>query len=148
MYAKGMKDNAYRHLADVGFFTNRFRVNVLEQNVLPWLTKKTAKFVQQMDSMDALPNEFVSSFFDQVEEDHRQTVQAEKERRANVKAMIEQQELEKQQEKERRRAAREAQKKANELQKLRNEVNEQFVMKGESREHMLQQDLLEINGNY
>ena len=44
-YNQGMKDNAYKHLADVGFFTNSFKNQVLEQNVLPWLEAKVASFV-------------------------------------------------------------------------------------------------------
>jgi hypothetical protein len=29
-YMNGTKDNTYRYLSDVGFFTNRFQVEVLE----------------------------------------------------------------------------------------------------------------------
>jgi len=56
-------------------------------------------------------------------------------------------EREKLEEKERRRAAREAARKAAELKKLRDEVQELFISKGETKEHILQQDLIEANGN-
>ena len=36
----GMKGGVYKHLADVSYFTNNFNNQVLEQNVLPWLTEK------------------------------------------------------------------------------------------------------------
>ena len=36
-FVAGMKDLSYNHLATVGFFTNQFKVNVLEQQVVPWL---------------------------------------------------------------------------------------------------------------
>ncbi len=45
-YNFGMKENSYRYLTDTGFFTNKRQVEVLEQNVMPWLTKKVEKFVQ------------------------------------------------------------------------------------------------------
>ena len=45
-YLHGAKENTYNYLADTGFFTKRFQVEVLELNVLPWLTKKVEKFVQ------------------------------------------------------------------------------------------------------
>lgn len=56
-------------------------------------------------------------------------------------------EREKLEEKERRRAAREAARKAAELKKLRDEVQELYISKGEPKEHILQQDLIEANGN-
>lgn len=88
------------------------------------------------------------SYFDEAEDEHRKTVEAERERKENVRKYQEQLEKEKQEEKERRRAAREAARKANELRKLKEEVNEQFILKGEPREHILLQDLVEVNGNY
>lgn len=70
MYNFRIKDFAYRHLADVGFFTNRFQVDILEQNVYPWLTKKVAKFVTQLDEVGRFPDEFVLSYFDEYEQQH------------------------------------------------------------------------------
>ena len=69
-FSHGMKEHAYRHLADTGFFTNRFKVNVLEQNVLPWLTKKVAKFVVSLETTGKFPDEIMMSYFDEAEEIH------------------------------------------------------------------------------
>lgn len=44
-YNHGVRENAYKHLIDVGFFTNSFKNQVLEQNVLPWLESKVVSFV-------------------------------------------------------------------------------------------------------
>eukprot|EP00347_Sterkiella_histriomuscorum_P006020 403354377 len=146
-FSHSMKDHAYRHLADVGFFTNRFQVNVLEQNVFPWLTKKTAKFVLALETLGKFPDELMMSYFDESEEQHKITVEQEKQRRENVRLEIENQEREKQEEKEKRKAAREAQRKANELKKLKDEIYESFIQKGEQKEHILQQDLIEVTGH-
>lgn len=40
-----MKDYSYKDLSDTGFFTNRRKIEVYEQDVMPWLTKYVAKFV-------------------------------------------------------------------------------------------------------
>ena len=45
-YNTGMKDYACKHLADVGYFTNKFKNEVLEQNVLPWLQSQVEEFVK------------------------------------------------------------------------------------------------------
>lgn len=45
-YNQGIKDNSYKFLADVGFFTNKFKEQVLEQDVLPWLEGKVIDFVK------------------------------------------------------------------------------------------------------
>lgn len=132
-----MKEHAYRHLADTGFFTNRFQVNVLEQNVLPWLTKKVAKFVVSLETTGRFPDELMMSYFEEAEQIHSQTVAEEKLRKENVRLMKEEMEKEKLEEKERRRAAREAARKANELKKLKDEINENYIQKGEQREHIL-----------
>lgn len=146
-YSSGMKSLTYNHLATVGFFTNRFKVNVMEQEILPWLFGKVENFVHSIDVTGKFPDELVVTYFDEAEAVHRETVEAERQRKERVRLEREQQEKEKQEEKARRRAAREAQRKANELRKLKEEVNEVFVSKGESREHILIQDLVEITGN-
>jgi len=55
-------------------------------------------------------------------------------------------EREKEEEKMRRKAAREAVKKANELRKLKEEIYNNFVAKGESKENILAQEIIEIDG--
>lgn len=56
---------------------------------------------------------------------------------------------EKEEDKKKRRAAREAQRKLNELKKLKEEIHATYILGGkgnESREHMLVQELVEIDG--
>lgn len=51
---------------------------MLEQNILPWLTKKTAKYVIALESLGKFPDELMTSYFDEAEEVHKQTVAEEK----------------------------------------------------------------------
>jgi hypothetical protein len=45
----GLKNSAVQYLTDVGYFTNTFQVDVLEQNVLPWLFNRVESFVSELD---------------------------------------------------------------------------------------------------
>jgi hypothetical protein len=62
-YNKGIKDNTYKFLVDVGYFTNSFKNQVLEQNVLPWLEQKVISFVQQLDDLSKFPDNFILDHF-------------------------------------------------------------------------------------
>jgi hypothetical protein len=48
-YMSGLKNSAVQYLTDVGYFTNTFQVDVLEQNVLPWLFNRVEGFVSELD---------------------------------------------------------------------------------------------------
>ena len=48
-YLGGLRENVYQRLADVGFFTNNFRINVLDNDVVPWLHEKVFEFVQDLE---------------------------------------------------------------------------------------------------
>jgi hypothetical protein len=36
-YLANLKENSYDYLTAVGFFTDHFKINVLDNNVIPWL---------------------------------------------------------------------------------------------------------------
>lgn len=76
-YLKDTKLNGLRHLADTGFFADRFRTEVLEQNVLPWLYAETEKYVRQLDEVIKLPDDFVKVLVLEDEALHAETVEAE-----------------------------------------------------------------------
>jgi hypothetical protein len=58
-YNRNIKENSYKYLADVGFFTNKFKEQVLESEVLPWLEGKVIEFVKQLDFFGKFPDNFV-----------------------------------------------------------------------------------------
>jgi hypothetical protein len=55
-YNHGIKDNSYKFLADVGFFTDKFKEQVLEKDVLPWLESKVIQFVKEIEEFDIFPD--------------------------------------------------------------------------------------------
>jgi len=56
-YLSSLRENTYRYLSDVGFFTNQFKVNVLDHDVVPWLHQKAFEFVQDLEVQDKLKSE-------------------------------------------------------------------------------------------
>ena len=71
----GLKNSAVQYLTDVGYFTNTFQVEVLEQNVLPWLFNKVEDFVGELDSFNSFPDVFLGANVDEFLRDHQETVQ-------------------------------------------------------------------------
>lgn len=44
-YMSGLRENVQRNLANVGFYTNSFKIDVLDNDVVPWLYEQTFEFV-------------------------------------------------------------------------------------------------------
>lgn len=88
-YNAGVKDHVYRHLTDVGIFVNKFQVEVLEQNVLPWLQMNVERFVQQIDELNLVPDDFALSHIDTFKNEHTKTVEQEKKRKETVRLNLE-----------------------------------------------------------
>jgi hypothetical protein len=86
----GMKDFTYSHLATVGFFTNRFKVNVMEQEILPWLFSNVQEFVHALDTTGKFPDELMMAYFDEAEATHKETVEQERKRKEWVRQEREQ----------------------------------------------------------
>lgn len=70
-YNHGMKDHVYKYLADVGFFTNKFKNQVLEQEVLPWLQSKVFEFVKELDDLNKFPDSFLQDHVNDFEHVHQ-----------------------------------------------------------------------------
>lgn len=67
-----------QYLFDVGYFSNKFRVEVLEQDVLPWLENKVEDFVKELDEFYQFPDTIVDEFAQEFRDDHRLTVEQER----------------------------------------------------------------------
>jgi len=147
-FLANMKSSAEQYLKDVGYFTNTFEVDVLEQNVMPWLFNKVEGFVEELDDLGNFPDLFLGANVDDFLKDHVNTVQAERDRKEAVKQAIEEAIREKQEEKRRRKEAKEQARKAAELKKLREDVAAAFVAKGEFKENILAHEMYEVSGNY
>lgn len=44
-YLGGLRENVFKKLADRGFYTNSFKTEVLDQDVIPWLHDKAFEFL-------------------------------------------------------------------------------------------------------
>lgn len=88
-YINNLKSSAIGFLGDVGYFTDNFNVNVLEQNVLPWLLGHVEGFVDELDTLGQFSDVFVGSNLDECMTNHENTVRTEFLRKESVKNAIE-----------------------------------------------------------
>ena len=47
-YLGGLRSGTFERLRDVGFFAEKFRVDVLDGDVIPWLYDETFRHVQEL----------------------------------------------------------------------------------------------------
>ena len=69
-----MRSSAIGFLTDVGYFTDTFKVEVLEQNVLPWLFSRVEGCVEELDSFGQFSDVFVEENVDDCIKQHDNTV--------------------------------------------------------------------------
>mmetsp|Transcript_7483 Transcript_7483/g.11668 ORF Transcript_7483/g.11668 Transcript_7483/m.11668 type:complete len:342 (-) Transcript_7483:985-2010(-) len=146
-YLGNLRENTYRYLADVGFFHNQFKTNVLDNDLVPWLHQKAFEFVQDLEVQDRLKSELAADHLTSEQNEYLSTVEAEAKRKQEVKEEKERQLAQKLEEKRQRRAAKEAKRKAEERAALGAEIEAQFIKKGVSVADIAIQDLVEIDGN-
>ena len=118
---------AFTYLSDVGYFVDTFKVNVLEQDVLPWLFDKVENFLSEMTVVGDFSDVLVGSNLDQEMSAHEKTVQAERDRRAAVQKAIEDAAEKRYRDKVKRKEARELARKQGQLKQLKEELNAKFV---------------------
>ena len=106
-YMNTVSKCAFNYLSDVGYFVDTFKVNVLEQDVLPWLFGHVENFLSEMDVVGDFSDVLVGSNLDHEMSEHERTVQAERDRRAAVQKAIEDASDKKYKDKVRRKEARE-----------------------------------------
>lgn len=147
-YSSGLLGSAVGYLRDVGYFTDTFQVEVLEQNVMPWLFEKVEGFVGELNTLGDFGDVFLGNNVEDFIEEHKKTVKLERDRKEAVRLAIEEAQKEKLEEKRKRKEAKELARKAAELKRLREEVNTLFVSKGEFKDGVLIQEQIEITGNH
>lgn len=145
-----MHGSALRYLGDVGYFTDAFQTEVLEQNVLPWLFSRVEGFVEEIEVLEQFPTEFLSSNLYDFVDTHDTTVKEERARKEAARQAVEEAEEAKQEDIQRRREAKEAAKKAAELKRLKEEIRVAFIdgTKTEMRDSILNNEVTEITGNH
>jgi hypothetical protein len=80
-YLLNLKSNTFRKLQDVGFYTDAFKIEVLDNDVVPWLYEKTFEFVQDLCVQDSMSAVLLNELSQSERVTHMQTVKAEAERK-------------------------------------------------------------------
>ena len=81
IYNSKLKANAYSHLADVGFFYNKFEDVTLKTDVLPWLFDEADKYLEELNAAENMPTEVSNSFIDELSNEHELTIKSHNEKR-------------------------------------------------------------------
>lgn len=145
-YMSSINKCAFSYLSDVGYFVDPFQVNVLEQNVLPWLYTQVETFLDDLTVQGDFSDVLVGSNVDSQMLIHEKTVQGERDRKEAVRRGIEEAHQRKLEDKRKRREAKELARKVAGLKALKEDINAKFVAKGEIRDQILVQEFSEING--
>jgi hypothetical protein len=131
-YMGGLRENVFRNLANVGFYQNSFKVEVLDNDVVPWLHERAFQFVQDLEVQESLATVLAKDHLINQEAVHTETVAAEAARKQQVKEAAAEAESLKAKEKAERKARKEAKKRKEAEAALRAEIEENFIKKGTS----------------
>jgi hypothetical protein len=145
-YMANLRENTFKRLTDVGFYTDSFKVEVLDNDVVPWLHTRCFEFIADLEVQESLPTTMAKDHLLTEEEEHIATVKSETERKTQVKEEKQRQLAIKQGEKRQRKQAKEAKRKAEERAALGAEIQEKFISKGLSKPLVAVQEVLEADG--
>jgi len=146
-YMARLKENTYGRLKSVGFYTDQFTVQVLDNDVVPWLHSKVFEFVQDLEVQESLPTRLAIDHLKTEQDIHIDTVKAETERKQRVREDEERILAEKMEEKRLKREKKERERRDAERKALKEEVEKLFIYKGEAKADCLAQEIVEIDGN-
>lgn len=80
-YVGGLRERAFEKLTDVGFFVNKFSVEILDHDVVPWLHDKAFEFLQEIEVQQNIPTNLALDHLISEEKEHIATVKTENERK-------------------------------------------------------------------
>jgi hypothetical protein len=84
-YLSSLRENTFKRLTDVGFYTDSFKVEVLDNDVVPWLHTRCFEFIADLEVQESVPTILAKTYLLTEEEEHIATVKAETERKSQVK---------------------------------------------------------------
>ena len=84
-YLANVRENVFSRLTDVGFYTDNFKVEVLDNDVVPWLHTKCFEFIEDLEIQENITTNYAKEHLTSEEQEHINTVKAEAERKKNVK---------------------------------------------------------------
>ena len=145
-FNKDMKVNALTFLRDCGMFRDRFKQDVLEKEVMPWLMDQVCLSVAEMDAHNTYPRTIIGNYMATAQETHANAVQAYAQKIKDKREAEKKAEEDKLTEKQRRKDARKAKRRAAEVAALRTEIESKFVEKVTPIEEILKQEITEADG--
>ena len=145
-YNRDLKVNTLVLLKDIGYFSDRFREQVLDADVMPWIFDQTENFAKQMGSYNAYPNTLIAGYIEEASNTHVQKVKAHEQKLADIKKAEEEASAAKKAEKQRRRAERERARREAERKELEGTIEKTFIEAAKTVENVLQQDIIEADG--
>ena len=120
----------------------------MHESVLPWLISKMTNFLADEDDIDHNVEEVVNDAYKKGLEAHAKSMIGRRKHKDDMVYSAEQRIIQKELERQSRREARERRRKQQEFDKLRAEIKKAFIDKGEVKDGITSQDLLDVNGNY
>lgn len=143
----GLKSYALQALVDQGVLVRPLDKS-LHESVLPWLIDKMSGFLNDDDFIAINADQVVVDAFERSNSLHAKALARERQRKDDIVYSAEQKIIRKELERQARREAREQRRKQEEYDKLRLEIKKGFIDRGEIKDGMTSQDLLDVNGSY
>lgn len=137
-FNRDLKVNTLILLKDVGYFGDRFKEQVMEGDVIPWICDKAEVFVKDIDSYNTYPDTILSGYIEESNNAHVEKVKAHAKKLADRKREKEEAAAGKKAEKDRRRAEREKARKEAERKQLEVTIEKTFIEPAKPIENVLQ----------
>ena len=145
-FNSNLKGNTLVLLKDIGYFSDRFREEVLDGEVMPWILQQTEKFAQEKESYNSYPNTILAGFIEDSAANHVKKVQEHRQMLADRKQAAEDAAAQKKAEKLAKRQERERARKEAERKELENAIEKAFIESAKPVEAVMQQDIIEVDG--
>jgi len=146
-YLKNTRGNVLRILEDQGVFRKPFDQD-LYSDILPWMYDNTWMMMEENKSTDNILHELVGSAVDFVVGEHGASLDKQRKKKEKKRNEEEEKKETKKLEKERKRIEMIEKKRIEELKMLDKKIEQQLIVKGETKNEILKQECVEITGNY
>ena len=145
-FNQGLKFNTLVLLKDIGYFSDPFKEEVLDAQVLPWLFEQTEKFVNEGAAFNSYPNTIVASHIEDKSAHHVKKVEEHRKLLADRRQAAEDAAAQKKAEKLARREERERLRKEAERKELENKIEKAFIEPHQSVTEVAAVNIIEIDG--
>lgn len=146
-YLKNVRQNVMRVLVDQGVYRKPFEKD-LYTHILPWMYGTTWEMMEENKMMDEILLNLVGNAFGVVAGEHGTALDKERDKKLKKKKDEEDKKEARKLEKEKNRLEMIEKKRIDDLKALELNVENNLVNKGDVRNEMIKQEIVEITGNY